>query len=316
MAQRIPFWRAHWARRVTTPSTFGPGAEIQSSGSLTIDSDWNLYSANRAGAEPGVLTLRAGGNLIVKSSISDGFETVIPRAALGVGPSWSYRLTAGADVSGANPLGTATSPDGHFILAPGQLIRTGTGNIDVAAAGDVRIGYDVATNGFNQPNASAAVIYTAGEKGPEIDPALFKVPPRQGPGPTPPTTHRRRRHQPRAGHDIASAPSKQMVADWLWRRGKTNPDGAITANQNTTWWVNFANFQQGVGALGGGNISVKAGNDINNSPQSFPPTDASRAKPARPRILPTSCYRAAATWLCSQLETSTVGCSRSTEARP
>ena len=241
-----------------------PGVEIQSSGSLTIDSDWNLYSANRAGAEPGVLTLRAGGDLIVKGSISDGFETVIPRAALGLGPSWSYRLTAGADVSGANPLGTATTPDGHFILAPGKLIRTGTGNIDVAAAGDVRIGYDVVTNSFNQPNASAAVIYTAGEKGPEIDPALFKVPTtRTGTNPANYTTGGGDISL-EAGRDITSAPSKQMVADWLWRRGKTNPDGTITANQNTTWWVNFANFQQGVGALGGGNISVKAGNDINN----------------------------------------------------
>ena len=163
-----------------------------------------------------------------------------------------------------NPLGTATTPDGHFILAPGKLIRTGTGNIDVAAAGDVRIGYDVVTNSFNQPNASAAVIYTAGEKGPEIDPALFKVPTtRTGTNPANYTTGGGDISL-EAGRDITSTPSKQMVADWLWRRGKTNPDGTITANQNTTWWVNFANFQQGVGALGGGNISVKAGNDINN----------------------------------------------------
>ena len=293
-----------------------PRAEMQSSGSLTIDSDWNLYSADRAGSPAGRIDVAPGGDLIVKGSISDGFETVIPRAALGLGPSWSYRLTAGADVSGANPQGTATSPDGHFILAPGQLIRTGTGNIDVAAAGDVRIGYDVVTNSFNQPHASAAVIYTAGEKGPEIDSALFKVPTtRTGTNPANYTTGGGDISL-EAGRDITSAPSKQMVADWLWRRGKTNPDGTITANQNTTWWVNFANFQQGVGALGGGNISVKAGNDINNLSAVIPTNGRLAGEAGSTRILPTSCYRAAATWLCSQLETSTVGCSRSTEARP
>ncbi|HVW65277.1 MAG TPA: filamentous hemagglutinin family protein [Nitrosospira sp.] len=241
-----------------------PGVEVQSPGNLTIDSDWNLYSASRAGAEPGVLTLRAGNNLIVNGSISDGFATSMPRAALGAGPSWSYRLAAGADATGADPLAISSAPSGHFILAPGKLIRTGTGDIDIAAAEDVRIGYDVATDSFNQPNASASVIYTAGEKGLEIDSDLFKVPTtKTGTNPANYTTGGGDISLT-AGNDITSAPSKQLVADWLWRRGKVNPDGTIAANQNTTWWVNFANFQQGIGALGGGNIAIHADGDINN----------------------------------------------------
>ena len=72
-----------------------PGVEVQSPGNLTVDSDWNLYNASRAGSEPGVLTLRAAADLIVKGSISDGFVTAAPTAALGVGESWSYRLTGG-----------------------------------------------------------------------------------------------------------------------------------------------------------------------------------------------------------------------------
>ncbi len=112
-----------------------PGVEVQSPGNLTVDSDWNLYTASRPGGEPGVLTLRAAGDLIVKGSISDGFTTVAPGAALGAGESWSYRLTGGADLAGASPLNVATTPDGHFILAPNKLIRTGTGNIELPRQG-------------------------------------------------------------------------------------------------------------------------------------------------------------------------------------
>lgn len=241
-----------------------PGVEVQSPGNLTVDSDWNLYTARRAGGEPGLLTLRAAGDLIVKRSISDGFTTVAPGAALGAGASWSYRLTGGADLSGANPLAVAATPDGHFILAPNKLIRTGTGDISVASAGDVRIGYDAVTDSFTQPKASASVIYTAGEAGSIINPHLFKIPANKTGTNAANYTTRGGDISVEAGRDVTSAPSKQLVADWLWRRGKVNTDGTIAANQNATWWVNFANFQQGVGALGGGDISVKAGNNINN----------------------------------------------------
>ncbi|MEO6823654.1 MAG: hypothetical protein ABI167_02805 [Nitrosospira sp.] len=81
-----------------------PGVEVQSPGNLTIDSDWNLYNASRAGSEPGVLTLRAAGDLIVKGSISDGFATAAPGAALGAGPSWSYRLAGGLTYPARIPL--------------------------------------------------------------------------------------------------------------------------------------------------------------------------------------------------------------------
>ena len=241
-----------------------PGVEVQSSGNLTIDSDWNFYSATRAGGEPGLLTLRASGDLIVKGSISDGFATAAPGAALGTGQSWSYRLSGGSDITSANPLDISSTATGNFILAPGKLVRTGTGDISIAAAGDARIGYDIATDSYTRANASASVIYTAGEAGPAIDAGLFKIPTTKiGTNPANYTTHGGD-ISIAAGRDITSAPSKQLVADWLWRRGKVNPNGTITANQNTTWWVNFANFQQGIGALGGGDILAKAGNNINN----------------------------------------------------
>ncbi|SFW10905.1 filamentous haemagglutinin family protein [Nitrosovibrio sp. Nv17] len=248
-----------------------PGVEVRSDGNLTLAGDWNLYAASRPGNEPGNLTLRAGGDLILAGSLSDGFAGAAPNAALGDGPSWSYRLAAGADLTGADPLSTAATPDGHFILAPGKLVRTGTGGIDIVAAGDVRLGYDPIAGHYDHPNAPASVIYTAGTAGVEIDPALFQLPvSSNGTSLNAYYTTGGGDIEVRAGRDVVSAPSRQLIADWLWRRGELTASGAIaqggTGNRGlqTTWWVNFAQFRQGIGALGGGDIEVRAGRDIDN----------------------------------------------------
>jgi hypothetical protein len=65
-----------------------------------------------------------------------------------------------------------------------------------------------------------------------------------------------------AGRDIVGASvgnpdgSLQYVNDWLYRGGL----GTVAAP--TVWWTNFATFQQGFGALGGGNLSLNADRDI------------------------------------------------------
>lgn len=77
---------------------------------------------------------------------------------------------------------------------------------------------------------------------------------------------------------------RQVPNNWLYRRGYVNPatglfasDGGFgtsptvinTFNINdpatsTTWWIDYSNFFQGVGTLGGGDIELTAGNDIVN----------------------------------------------------
>ena len=47
-----------------------------------------------------------------------------------------------------------------------------------------------------------------------------------------------------------------------WRTGRVNTDGSFETNKQTAWWINFAKFEQGIAALGGGNVSVAAGRDI------------------------------------------------------
>ncbi len=76
--------------------------------------------------------------------------------------------------------------------------------------------------------------------------------------------------------------SRQLPSGWLMRRGQVKADGSwdiktseildpdIPEVASTTWWVNYANFFQGVGALGGGNISLTAAGDIRNMDVSIP----------------------------------------------
>ncbi len=71
--------------------------------------------------------------------------------------------------------------------------------------------------------------------------------------------------------NITAAPTNNLVSNWLWRQGKMNGDGTTFA-RNTAWWVDFARFQQGVGALGGGDVSVTAGGDITNLSAVIPAT--------------------------------------------
>ncbi|MFZ5593573.1 MAG: filamentous hemagglutinin family protein [Pseudomonadota bacterium] len=238
-----------------------PGIEIRGANDLALAKDWNL-GLWRFGAEPGVLTLRAAGNLKLDGSLDDGFTKA--GLLLSSGDSWSYRLTAGADSASADPLAVldagklARDGDGNVIegdltLAGGKLIRTGAGSIDIATGNDLIL------------KDSGSVIYTAGVAGPVLQ--GFGVP----------TVDRKVAQYPLRGGDIGIAVQRningvrgaQLINDWLYRQGGLNPDGTVQGGKNasekqTSWWTRFSEFQQGVGALGGGDITISAGGDINN----------------------------------------------------
>ncbi len=83
--------------------------------------------------------------------------------------------------------------------------------------------------------------------------------------------------------------SRQMPTNWLYRRGYVDESGAFASDggvdgssaatrvtdlaTSTAWWIDFSNFFEGVGALGGGNVELTAGNDIVNV-DAFAPTNA------------------------------------------
>ncbi|MHB1080669.1 MAG: filamentous hemagglutinin family protein [Prosthecobacter sp.] len=334
-----------------------PGAEIVNrSGDLTLGttnstttSDWNLATF-RFGtkAAPGVLTLRAAGNLVFYNALSDGFTPTLASSNtswLWLAPvttqvttlpvntqSWSYHMTAGADLSGVDfhavqsvsslsgtngllngatagsvlvgkngglnlPTTVGTNAQTSTALAKlYQVIRTGTGDIDISAGGDVLL--------LNQ----FATIYTAGvglqtptkvfANNDFVVPVLSKtgLQPSQGPlGAIQQTygasyTLAGGNVSVYAGNDIAhktqntqgvliNDSERQLPMNWLYRRGfvdsttglfgvagvSGNPFSAVTdPSASTTWWVDFSNFFEGVGALGGGNVTLKAGRDVAN----------------------------------------------------
>lgn len=233
-----------------------PGTEMGSDGQIILPRDLNLADY-RFGGEPGVLTVRAAGNLLVNGNLSDGFNVATPAsgsspATLLAHESWAYRLVAGAERAAADPMAVTRGADGQsdVVLAAGKLIRTGTGDIHIASGNDIRLADD------------KAVIYTAGRLGEPI-----------GDFPTPVNAQ-----FSASGGDVGlvalgdirnAERSEQLYSNWLFRQGRLNADASAYLAQ-PAWWVRFDQFQQGVGALGGGDVTMVAGGNVENLSASSP----------------------------------------------
>ncbi len=276
-----------------------PGAEIDSATNLTLTKDWDLSSwrfndGNGGVTESGILTLKAVGDInfgtvnattgvATTASLCDGFTSATSFALLPAGSSsWSYRLVAGADLMGANVLAVNNAATGNVNLAPGgytpavyggrggrtlmtpaktsfDMVRTGTGSIDLAAGGGLYLGN------------SNAMIYTAGQKTQGLPASLA------GSATKAFTTN---------GGDVNIAVKgdinatgqlgtgsavNQLISDWLWRQGSTSSTNGTYATL-PAWWVDFGSFAQNIGALGGGNLNISAGGNITSLSAVVPST--------------------------------------------
>jgi len=333
--------------------------------------DWDL-SGWRYGTRsaPGALTLRASGDLLFNNALSDGFKPVSASSDSGwsrlwLAPlmtinedlplntqSWSYRLTAGADLSGAAtaavlPAATLSVGQGSVLVgefypeilnpydsgtAAGQgfagqtadnirmvtsnrdstqrgtryeVVRTGTGDITIHAGNEIQL-----RNQF-------ASIYSAGvalpvatrifQDGDFVEPTVnlseIRHPSQGNLGAL------QQRYSPQwslGGGDVRLAAqgsirrvtqhegevvldsTRQLPSNWLYRRGFVDPatgrfssgggvDGGGPANvtdaaASTTWWIDYSNFFQGIGALGGGDIVMTSGGRIANVDAVIPTT--------------------------------------------
>ncbi|MCA1924945.1 MAG: filamentous hemagglutinin family protein, partial [Thiobacillus sp.] len=229
-----------------------PGVEVRNaavagvagSGDIRLSSDWNLNSLRHAG-EAGVLTVRAGGSLRLNANLSDGFNTATSAGLLQSSPvGWSARLVAGAATAAADPLATRREAGmAQIRLAANKLLRTGTGDIDLASAGDVVL-------------ESGAALYSAGYNTPAVpgftltglSGAAFPT----GGGDV----------RVRAGGAVESlAGPSGLITDWLYRQGNVI-SGPLARSPG--WWPQVAQFKNGVGALGGGDVLVEAGGKVSN----------------------------------------------------
>lgn len=338
----------------------------------TYTSDWDFSGFHFGPSNtPGVLSMRASGNVFFYNSLSDGFDPVVPsftnttqntsnangntglwlatptKASSGLPTnlqSWSYNIVSGSDLSAASILATSQS-GGDIIIGKAkkatdtlgsdssannaytwkviqnsgmyQVVRTGTGDIALSAAGDVR---------FVNP---LATVYTAGTR--ITDPNNlygkddFSIP-QLKPIQAPQTYSDKIGVQQQAygayytmaggdlsisaGRDIkrlidsggvfTDDSSRQMPSNWLYRRGfidrttglfgeagviGNSPDSSITdPSASTTWWVDFSNFFQTAGTLGGGDLTLVAGRNISNV-DGVTPTNA-RAASGKPGSSP------------------------------
>lgn len=230
------------------------GIEVRASGDLALANDWDLSSWHADG-RPVMLTMRAAGDLNINSNLSDGFSSAATTATLGSGASAFYRLVSGVDMSAANPLAnqpldTLASSKGNLNVAAGKLVRTGTGSIAMAAGRNLVLGND------------SSVVYTAGEKAGVVA------------GFTAPASSNYARNGGNltiaAQGDINGAKTKQLITEWLHRQGQLNKDG--TFKTNPSWWLRFDQFKQNFGALGGGDMELASGGNIDNVSAMLPTT--------------------------------------------
>jgi filamentous hemagglutinin family protein len=219
-----------------------PGISVESTGNLTIGTDINLAPARYGAGAPGYLDFVAAGDIIINGNISDGFAGTARNAALLAGRSWSYGFEAGRDVN----------------LGAGKLVRTGTGDIRIDAGRDLVFADNLSN------------LYTAGSR--TATQAGFT-----------PVGGRVTGEFPtlggdivlNAGRDILAPVTRQSTSAWLFRYGDTDWTGdplTATVAQQTSWSIVFGNFEQSVGALGGGNVDVNAGRDISQLAVALPTT--------------------------------------------
>jgi filamentous hemagglutinin family protein len=230
------------------------GTEVTATSALNLDTAWNLTDSQwLAGNAPGTLTVRSAGNLMISQSIG------MPNDDLLDGDTWNMRLVAGADLAAANPLATlsaeAVAVDGGSLLLTGAnaKLRTGTGRIDLAAAADVvmddvrSVIYTAGRKGAldagvgTRPTAPTASQWRWAEGGGSISVAAGG--------------------DVKGATALGGEAAGDLWINEWYRRPKLTTDN-YKQSQLTDWWAYRPRFQQAIGTLGGGDIDIAAAGSI------------------------------------------------------
>lgn len=279
-----------------------PGIDIRNTGDIALDSAWDFAAQAvdpdtgartalwRYDGVPGYLSLNAGGALQVNASLSDGFATASLPDPLGIilpdiqanllfldlvqpGYSWSYSLKAGGDVLLANAYQVPNPEDPENpdnTLSRQVVVRTGTGDIDIQAGGDIRF---VANP---DDSKAAAAVYTMGRPAAYSwgDLLLGNIPGVAKPGADQDLASYLKTLDPgvmarllrfgyfneyqaawsflaeypthggdihlNAGGDIVGIQTGQVMSDWLVRSGTWNDDSSDASRTPTAWGINIS----------------------------------------------------------------------------
>jgi filamentous hemagglutinin family protein len=327
-----------------------PSASVNA-GNISVLSDWNLGAGSvandgslkldyrTANTVAPVLSLRAKGNIQVGASLSDGFfqrenpfdlvnpDTNLNNGAAPVGTasnplplisaslvredSTSYRLVAGADFSGSDPLllaantstgdiilsgheSSVSNPDidnGLVFVAP-TMVRTGVGSISVVAAGNIAMTDTAAPGviytagtpavGTTQGAAANAVIVTEDIMPPLIDTgavnpvlggnvSLYAGNNITGITEVSDTDGSRTGIIPQPATADAAAIPATDLTQYWWPWMQNTCVISGCSDAATSTSINFGMFDQGIMSVGG-NVRVTAGNNIANLSVSLPTT--------------------------------------------
>ncbi len=192
-----------------------------------------------------------------------------------------------------------------------QVIRTGTGNIEIAAGRDVQLLNQFATiysAGVTVP--SITTVFTANDfVAPTVSFADVSEAPTQNAlgafqqfyaaqysmagGNVSVTAGADIVHLTKdASGNLIQDSQRELPNNWLMRRGYVDASGNYGVTEvadvgyvqfvydeasSTTWWVDFSNFFDGIAALGGGNVTLNAGRDVQNV-SAHTPTNARAAR--------------------------------------
>jgi hypothetical protein len=274
---------------------FMPGVEIASDGDLSVDQDLDLYSW-REGGEPGLLRLRAAGDLQLgrgsqATVIGDGFDRSgvdafglpLEQGRLSQEQSWTLEFAGGADLTSVDRLATAGS--GSVTVLDNTDVRTGTGDILVAAAGDILLqgaeskiytaGIDAGGGAFMVAQGEALGVTASGEDSSYDSQFLTLYMPGVAFADSGGDLRVVAGGDIRGPEDASGNPLTQQIANhWLFKLG-TDFDDPVSVNSSmgtlpTIWGVAFDQFAQNIGALGGGDIELDARGDIRHLSVSIP----------------------------------------------
>jgi len=223
-----------------------PYADVTSNSNVTVSSLDFGSSANlwRFDGQPAVMSIRATGNLTIAGALNDGVTAVDTEIGPGLDIldtpqsgkySTSFNFVAGADLNSASNKAVVTNSGKDVVLSDNAIVRTGTGDIDVTASQNIKFG-------------NGASIVTVGNK---VTNTLLSAD-----GATTYLTNGGDVHLA-AGNDVVGSVVQQAVNDWQTRQAYATPEGTT----GMYWGIDIGSFGWNVGALGGGDINIKAGRD-------------------------------------------------------